>query len=69
MHIVISTEEVIQRARTVPNRLGPVNPCALARALGDPARIEGLFVFAARLESQDSNKVLGDDRADIGRST
>jgi len=69
LHIIISTEEVSQRDPTVPDRPGPVDAFALAQVLEDLARIGDLFFSAARLASQDSDKELEDDRADMRRST
>ena len=66
---MISTEEVFQRDPTVPDRLGPVDPFALALIFEDLTRIEALFFFAARLASQDSDKELEGDSADMRRST
>jgi hypothetical protein len=42
LHIVICTEEVFQRDPTVPDRLRPVNPFALAQVLEDLTRIGDL---------------------------
>ena len=69
LHIVISTEEVIQRDPTVLDRLVSVDPFALAQVFGDLTRIGDLFFSAARLASQDSDEELEDDRADMRRST
>jgi len=69
LHIVISTEEVIQGEPTVLDRLGPVDPFALAQVLEDLTRIGDLLFSATRLASQDSDEELDDDRADMRRST
>jgi len=52
LHKAISTEEMFQRDPTVPDRLGPVDPFALAQVLEDLTRIGDLFFSAARLETR-----------------
>jgi hypothetical protein len=69
LHIVISIEEAFQRDPMVPNRLGPVDPFALAQVLEDLTPIGNLTFLAARLASQDSDKELEADRADMRRLT
>jgi len=70
LHIVISTEEVIQRDPTVSDRPGPVDPFALAGSLKALiTRTGDLFFFAARLAIQDLDKDLKGDRDDMRRST